>query len=157
MHSDCEYKRLVDLIAVDNLLLKSGFNSRFSLKYILLSFRYQSRISLSVDLGLGVSIYSVQSIFSRANWCEREVWDLFGIYFVGHSDLRRLLSDYGFCGHPLLKDFPLRGYKEAVYTEKGKRVTFRPVQLSQGYRRFFTDNPWIISLFLYYFTYGILF
>ena len=64
---------------------------------------------------------------------------------MGHLDLRRLLTDYGFRGHPLLKDFPLRGYKEAAYSEKGKRVTFIPVHLAQGYRRFFIDNPWVIS------------
>lgn len=156
MHSDCEYKSLVDVIAIDNLLLSSKVYSRFTLKYILLSFRYQSRISLGINLCLGASIYSANRIFSSAEWSEREIWDLFGIYFVGHLDLRRLLTDYGFRGHPLLKDFPLSGYKEAVYSEKGKRVTFIPVQLGQGYRRFFIDNPWVISLFIYY-IYGILF
>jgi NADH:ubiquinone oxidoreductase subunit C len=143
-HSDCEYKSLVDIIAIDNLLLSSNGDSRFRLKYILLSFRYQSRIYLGTCLGIGVDAYSVSRIFSRADWSEREVWDLFGIYFVGHLDLRRLLTDYGFRGHPLLKDFPLRGYKEAAYSEKGKRVTFIPVHLAQGYRRFFIDNKWVI-------------
>jgi NADH:ubiquinone oxidoreductase subunit C len=144
VHSDCEYKSLVDTIATDNLLSRSRFLERFTVKYFLVSFRYQSRISLGVELKSGSRIYSVTSIFSCADWSEREIWDLFGIYFVGHFDLRRLLTDYGFRGHPLLKDFPLRGHKEAVYNEKGKRVTFIAVQLAQGYRRFFLDSPWAL-------------
>jgi NADH-quinone oxidoreductase subunit C len=155
MHSDSQYKSLVDVVAIDNLLLSSKLHSRFTLKYLLLSFRYQSRISLSMDLEIGSNVYSVRGVFSSAVWCEREVWDLFGIYFVGHPDLRRLLTDYGFSGHPLLKDFPLSGYKEAVYSEKGKRVTFMPVQFAQRYRRFFIDNPWVISLFIHLLWYFV--
>jgi NADH-quinone oxidoreductase subunit C len=144
-HSDTEYKSLIDIIAIDILLLRSSSFSRFCIKYILLSYNYQRRITLSIDLGAGDQVYSLTNVFPNADWPEREIWDLFGIHFVGHVDLRRLLTDYGFQGHPLLKDFPLSGYKELVYSEKIKRVTFRSVQLVQGYRRFFIDRPWVLS------------
>jgi len=142
IHGDCNYKVLVDIVAVDALLLRSIALARFSVKYILLSVCYQSRISLEVNLEQKARLYSTSNIFLRSGWAEREIWDLFGIYFVGHGDLRRILTDYGFRGHPLLKDFPISGYSEAIYREKSKRVTFRDVQLTQSSRRFFSDNSW---------------
>jgi quinol-cytochrome oxidoreductase complex cytochrome b subunit/NADH:ubiquinone oxidoreductase subunit C len=150
VHSDCEYEGLIDIVAIDTLLFSFPYSKRFSVKYILLSCLYQSRIILSVGVGQTERIYSSSSIFSRADWSEREIWDLFGVYFVGHLDLRRLLTDYGFRGHPLLKDYPLRGFKEVIYSERLKRVTFLPVQLTQGFRQFYIDNFCGVLLLSFY-------
>jgi len=86
---------------------------------------------------------TVSTVWSSANWSEREVWDLFGVYFVGHTDLRRILTDYGFKGHPLRKDFPLTGFVEKNYNDTVKACVYEPVEVAQDYRNFYFNNPWL--------------
>lgn len=129
---------LVDITAVDY----PARQERFDVVYQFLSLSQNQRVRLKVPLAEGQSIDSIESIFSVANWLEREVWDMFGIVFNGHSDLRRILTDYGFEGHPLLKDFPLTGYVELRYDEELKRVVYEPVKLTQDFRRFDFLSPW---------------
>jgi len=115
---------------------------RFCVVYELLSITYNIRLRVKVFVNEVKSIASVTKIYINANWWEREIWDLFGIYFENHPDLRRLLTDYGFEGYPLRKDFPLYGYLELRYDEKKKRVIVEPLELSQDFRFFTFENPW---------------
>jgi len=119
-------------------------NKRFELNYLLLSIDSSMRARIKVYLEEDEAIESITSIFSAANWYEREVWDMFGIFFYNHPDLRRILTDYGFEGFPLRKDFPLMGYYEARYDENLKRVVYPKVELAQEYRQFDILNPWIV-------------
>lgn len=137
-HTNCQYKQLIDIVAVDY----PSREKRFDVVYMLLRVRYSHRlrVKLSVDVFEGVD--SVTSLYPCANWYEREVWDLFGILFHNHPDLRRLLTDYGFEGHPMRKDFPLRGYVEVRYDEEKKRVVCEPVELAQEFRSFDFQSPW---------------
>ena len=110
--------------------------------YNLLSLVHNNRVTVKVMLDDNSSIPSVSKVFSSADWWEREIWDLFGIFFSGHPDLRRILTDYGFDGHPLRKDFPLTGYVEVRYDDAQKRVVYEPVKLTQEYRDFDFLSPW---------------
>ena len=115
---------------------------RFELVYQLLSITHNRRMRVLVALPEGAVAPSVLPVFNAANWAEREVWDMFGIFFAGHPDLRRLLTDYGFEGHPLRKDFPTTGYVEVRYDETQRRVVYEPVHLTQEYRDFDFLSPW---------------
>jgi NADH/F420H2 dehydrogenase subunit C len=138
----CRFGILIDLIAMDTL---SGFK-RFFICYNLLSLNNNTRMFVKIRLPDNDSIISIMSLFVNANWLEREVWDLFGVFFYSHPDLRRILTDYGFESHPLRKDFPLTGYKEINYSENLKLIRVAPVSLSQEYRVFFLRSPWRILL-----------
>jgi NADH-quinone oxidoreductase subunit C len=117
-------------------------DERFDVVYNLLSIRYNLRVRVKVTTDEDTAVPSVTSIFSAAGWFERETWDLFGIYFDGHPDLRRIMTDYGFEGHPLRKDFPLTGYVELRYDDEQKRVVYEPVKLTQDFRSFDFLSPW---------------
>lgn len=132
------FKVLVDVTAVDY----PGRPERFEVVYQLLSIRLNRRVRVKVTADETTPVPSITSIFSSAGWYEREVWDLFGIYFADHPDLRRILTDYGFDGHPMRKDFPLTGYVEVRYDEDRKRVVYEPVRLKQEFRTFDFLSPW---------------
>jgi NADH-quinone oxidoreductase subunit C len=132
------FVQLMDICGVDYL----GRDPRFDVVYHLLSLAYNRRIRLKVEVDEGVPIPSVVSVYSAANWWEREVFDLYGIPFEDHPDLRRILTDYGFEGHPMRKDFPLTGYVEVRYDEDQKRVIYEPVKLPQAFRTFDFESPW---------------
>lgn len=134
----CLFKLLVDLTAVDY----PQHHQRFEVVYFLLSFKYNLRVRVTLTTDEDSPIPSVTKLFSCANWLEREAWDMFGIGFDGHPDLRRILTDYGFEGHPLRKDFPLSGYVEVRYCDENKRVIYEPVNLTQAFRKFDFISPW---------------
>jgi NADH-quinone oxidoreductase subunit C len=119
-----------------------GRAERFEVVYNLLSLTHNRRIRVKVHTDADTPVPSVTPVFSSANWWEREAWDLFGIYFINHPDLRRILTDYGFEGHPLRKDFPLTGYVEVRYDEDQRRVVYEPVKLPQEFRSFDFLSPW---------------
>ena len=135
---NCQFKQLVDLTAVD----RPEREERFELVYNMLSFKHNQRIRIKLTTDEKTPVPSVCGVFSSANWYERETWDLFGIYFADHPDLRRILTDYGFEGHPLRKDFPLTGFLEVRYDEDRKQVVYEPVKLPQEYRSFDFMSPW---------------
>jgi NADH-quinone oxidoreductase subunit C len=134
----CRFSLLADLTAVD----WPGRAKRFEVVYNLLSMYTNQRVRLKVQVGEDEMVPSATAIHPCANWFEREVFDMFGIVFSGHPDLRRLLTDYGFRGHPLRKDFPLTGYNEVRYDEVQKRVVYEPVKLVQEWRNFDFLSPW---------------
>lgn len=137
-HINFQFKLLTCISGVDLLQIKY----RFCIVYEFLSLVFNSRLRLKTYLNGLNSTESIMNIFINANWWEREVWDLFGIYFFNHSDLRRILTDYGFEGYALRKDFPLTGFIELRYCELKKRVIIEPVMLAQEYRIFNFDLPW---------------
>jgi NADH-quinone oxidoreductase subunit C len=132
------FKVLVDVTAVD----WPSRPERFELVYNLLSLRHNRRIRVKTTTDEDTPVASVIGVFSTAGWFEREVWDMFGVFFSDHPDLRRILTDYGFDGHPLRKDFPLTGYVEVRYDEEQKRVVYEPVKLKQEFRSFDFLSPW---------------
>ena len=132
------FKQLVDLCGVDY----PDRGERFEVVYNLLSLRHNRRIRVKLATDENEPVPSVTGVFNSADWYERETWDLFGVYFSDHPDLRRLLTDYGFEGHPLRKDFPLTGYVEVRYDEDQKRVVYEPVKLKQEFRSFDFLSPW---------------
>ncbi|MFT4151401.1 MAG: NADH-quinone oxidoreductase subunit C [Paracoccaceae bacterium] len=134
----CRFGLLVDITAVD----RPEREARFDVVYHLLSMQQNQRIRVRVPVAEDEMCPSVIGVFPAANWYEREVFDMFGILFSGHPDLRRLLTDYGFRGHPLRKDFPTTGYVEVRYDEAQKRVVYEPVKLTQEYRQFDFMSPW---------------
>ncbi len=134
----CRFSSLVDITAVDY----TGRAKRFDVVYHFLSMYQNQRIRIRVAVREQDMVPSVVSVHPCANWFEREVFDMFGILFSGHPDLRRLLTDYGFRGHPLRKDFPTTGYTEVRYDETEKRVVYEPVSLVQEYRQFDFMSPW---------------
>lgn len=134
----CRFSTLIDITAVDY----PDRDKRFDMVYHLLSMYQNQRIRVRVGLRVDDIMPSAVEIFPAANWFEREVFDMFGILFSGHPDLRRLLTDYGFRGHPLRKDFPTTGYTEVRYDEALKRVVYEPVKLVQEYRQFDFMSPW---------------
>lgn len=136
--SNCAFKVLVDVTAVDY----PDRAERFEVVYNLLSMVHNQRIRVKVCTDENTPIPSAVPQYSAAGWFEREVWDMYGIFFAGHPDLRRLLTDYGFEGHPLRKDFPLTGYVEVRYDEEQKRVIYEPVRLTQDFRTFDFMSPW---------------
>lgn len=137
-HTNTQYKSISDICAVDYPTKKN----RFEIVYNLLSIQFNNRLRIKVQVNELQSVESITQIFKGANWFEREVWDLFGIFFTNHPDLRRILTDYGFEGHPLRKDFPLSGYLEVRYSEIKKRVVYEPIMLTQEFRSFDFETPW---------------
>ncbi|MDB5491715.1 MAG: nqo5 [Micavibrio sp.] len=133
-----EFKMLVDLFGVDY----PDRAERFDVVYNLLSLSKNRRIRLKVAATETTPVPTAVGVFNCANWFEREVWDMYGVYFDGHPDLRRILTDYGFDGHPQRKDFPLTGYVELRYDEERKRVAYEPVKLTQDFRKFDFESPW---------------
>jgi len=136
--SVCKFSSLVDITAVDY----PGRAKRFDVVYHFLSMYQNHRIRFKCAVDEGESIASITSLHPSAGWFEREVFDMFGILFSGHPDLRRILTDYGFRGHPLRKDFPTSGYVEVRYDDAEKRVVYEPVSLVQEYRQFDFMSPW---------------
>mgnify|MGYP001283074864 FL=1 len=136
--ANCQFKQLMDLCGVDF----PEQDERFCIVYNLLSLTHNNRIRVKTWTNENTPVASATPLFSSAGWWERETWDLFGIYFAGHPDLRRILTDYGFEGHPLRKDFPLTGYVELRYDDEQKRVVYEPVQLTQEFRTFDFLSPW---------------
>ena len=134
----CKFRQLVDIAGIDY----PEEEKRFQLVYLLLSHENNNRIKLSIKFDSNQIINSITKIFPSANWMEREVFDMYGIKFKNHPDLRRILTDYGFKGHPLRKDFPLTGFNEVRYSEKEKKVIYEPVKLEQNYRNFDFESPW---------------
>lgn len=137
-NSNSLFLSLVDIICLDFL----NKDKRFKLIYNLLSYKFESRIRVEVIIGELESINSVTSLFSSAGWLEREVWDLFGIYFSNHLDLRRILTDYGFEGFPLRKDFPITGFVQLRYDDDKKSVLYESLEVAQGFRSFNFFSPW---------------
>lgn len=140
-HINCQYKILTSISGSDFPEKKD----RFEISYELLSLRFNYRIRIKTYVNEVGSIESCTPIFNSANWWEREVWDLFGVFFSNHPDLRRILTDYGFHGHPLRKDFPLSGYVEVRYDDSVNRVVCEPLELTQEFRSFDFDSPWVKS------------
>ena len=132
------FKQLIDIAGVDY----PENDKRFELIYLFLSHENNIRIKLLTKFEINQTIDSLTKIFPSANWMEREVFDMYGIKFKNHPDLRRILTDYGFKGHPLRKDFPLTGFNEVRYSEKDKKVIYEPVKLEQNYRNFDFESPW---------------
>ncbi len=130
--------QFIDLTAVDY----PNKENRFEMIYILLSIEFNFRIIIKFFINENASVDSITNLFPAANWYEREVWDLFGIAFNNHPDLRRLLTDYGFIGHPLRKDFPLSGNVEVKYDLNEKKVVYEPIKLTQSFREFEFESPW---------------
>lgn len=137
-HEGCLFKTLIDIFAVDY----PEKEKRFSLIYCFLSIKYNARIRVKVLLDELTSVPSITNIYKSACWMEREVWDMNGIFFDNHPDLRRILTDYGFEGYPLRKDFPLSGYTEVRYDDSQKRVISESIEMSQEYRVFSFKSSW---------------
>lgn len=135
---ECSFRVLIDITAIDY----PERDERFEVVYNLLSLRHNHRARISIFTNEGDPIPSVTDIFSCAGWYEREVWDMYGVLFDGNTDLRRILTDYGFEGHPQRKDFPLTGHVELRYDDELKRVVYEPVELTQEFRNFDTLSPW---------------
>jgi len=134
----CKFKQLIDITAVDYLQKEK----RFKIVYLLLSHENNLRIIINIKIDEKTTVPSITKIFPSANWMEREVFDMYGISFKDHPDLRRILTDYGFDGYPLRKDFPLTGHTEVRYSEEKKKVISEPVKLDQEYRNFDFESPW---------------
>mgnify|MGYP001372190890 CR=1 FL=1 len=137
-NNETKFRQLIEITAVD---YPQNVN-RFKLVYLLLSHENNHRIIVNLSIKENEILSSLTSIFPSANWMEREVFDMYGIEFKGHPDLRRILTDYGFEGYPLRKDFPLTGHKEVRYSVDGKKVIYEPVKLEQNYRNFDYESPW---------------
>ena len=137
-NKNIKFRQLIDITAVDYPENKK----RFKIVYLLLSHEFNQRIILSYFISENEKISSLTKIFPSANWMEREVFDMYGIKFNDHPDMRRILTDYGFEGHPLRKDFPLTGHNEVRYSEDEKKVIYEPVKLEQNYRNFDYESPW---------------
>lgn len=135
---ECKFESLVDISGVDY----PERRKRFDVVYHLLSYTHNQRIRVRVQTDEKMPVPSVTGVYRSANWFEREVWDLYGVMFSGHPDLRRILTDYGFNGHPQRKDFPLTGFVELRYSEEQKRVVYEPVKLTQEFRNFDFLSPW---------------
>ncbi len=138
LRDTCDYQQLVEIAGVD----WPDREPRFEVVYMLLSLTKNHRIRVHVDTNEDVPVPSVTEIWPVAGWLEREVFDMYGVLFAGNTDLRRILTDYGFEGHPQRKDFPLTGYVELRYSEEEKRVKYEPVQLAQDFRSFDFMSPW---------------
>jgi NADH-quinone oxidoreductase subunit C len=134
----CQFRQLLDIAGVDY----PDREARFEVVYHLLSMKQNQRVRVKLPTAEHLPVPSVTGVFSAAGWWEREAWDLYGIFFADHPDLRRILTDYGFEGHPLRKDFPLTGYVELRYDDDQKRVVYEPVKLTQEFRTFDFLSPW---------------
>ena len=136
--NETKFKQLIDITAVDY----PEKEKRFKLVYLLLSHEFNSRVLIDFFINENEIVTSLTSVLPSSNWMEREVFDMYGIKFKDHPDLRRILTDYGFVGHPLRKDFPLTGHNEVRYSEDEKKVIYEPVKLEQNYRNFDYKSPW---------------
>jgi NADH-quinone oxidoreductase subunit C len=136
--TNCQFKLLAGICGADY----PEREERFEVVYLLLSLRHNQRVRVKVSTDEDTPVPSVVGVFSNANWYERETWDMYGVFFADHPDLRRILTDYGFEGHPLRKDFPLTGFVELRYDTEQKRVVYEPVRLTQEFRRFDFLSPW---------------
>lgn len=134
----CAFRQLIDVTAVDY----PERPERFEVVYQLLSMKHNQRIRIKLSTDENTPVESIVSVFSSANWFERETWDMYGVMFANHPDHRRILTDYGFDGHPLRKDFPMTGYVELRYDQELKRVVYEPVKLTQDFRKFDFLSPW---------------
>jgi NADH-quinone oxidoreductase subunit C len=150
-HSLTQTKNLMEITFVDRIS-QIGINEsadnlenslRFYLTYFLLSVHYNFRVRVSVQTSELLPVVSITSLFSSINWYEREIYDMAGIFFANHPDLRRILTDYGFQGYPLRKDFPLSGFTDLFYNDARKLLTYEPVTLIQSFRKFSFTSPWI--------------
>ncbi len=137
-NKDSKFRQLIDITAVDY----PEKEKRFKLVYLFLSHEFNQRILIDYQINENEVVKSLTSVFPSANWMEREVFDMYGINFKDHPDLRRILTDYGFTGHPLRKDFPLTGHNEVRYSEDKKKVIYEKVKLEQNYRNFDYESPW---------------
>ena len=137
-NENTKFRQLIDITAVDF----PEKEQRFRIVYLLLSHEFNTRVLIEFDISEGEKVPSLTKIFPSANWMEREVFDMYGIDFKDHPDLRRILTDYGFEGFPLRKDFPLTGHNEVRYSEESKKVIYEPVKLEQNYRNFDYESPW---------------
>ena len=137
-NNKCKFRQLIDITAVDY----PKKEKRFKIVYLLLSHEYNLRLIINVHIDENKVIPSITKIFPSANWMEREIFDMYGILFQDHPDLRRILTDYGFKGYPLRKDFPLTGHSQVRYSEDKKKVISEPVKLDQDYRDFDFESPW---------------
>ena len=137
-NENTKFRQLIDITAVDY----PEKSQRFKVVYLFLSHEFNQRIILSYLISENEVIQSLTSIYPASNWMEREVFDMYGVKFKDHPDLRRILTDYGFEGHPLRKDFPLTGHTEVRYSEEQKKVIKEPVKLEQNYRNFDYESPW---------------
>ena len=137
-NQDTKFRQLIEITTVDY----PENNKRFKMVYLLLSHQFNQRILISYLINENEVIPSLCKIFPSANWMEREVFDMYGVKFKDHPDLRRILTDYGFEGHPLRKDFPLSGHTEVRYSEDQKKVIYEPIKLEQNYRNFDYESPW---------------
>ena len=137
-NQETKFRQLIDITVIDY----PENNQRFEMVYLFLSHEFNQRIILKYFISESEIIPSLTSIFPAANWMEREVFDMYGVSFKDHPDLRRILTDYGFEGHPLRKDFPLTGHTEVRYSEDKKKVIYEPVKLEQNYRNFDYESPW---------------
>lgn len=137
-HTSSQYQMLVDITGVDY----PEREKRFEVVYMLMSLKYNSRIRVKVCVDEITPVPSVEFLFPNASWYERETWDMYGIFFQGNKDLRRILTDYGFEGYPLRKDFPLSGYVEARYDDSLRRVVIEPLEMTQEFRLFDFSSPW---------------
>ena len=137
-NANTKFRQLIDITAVDF----PEKEQRFKIVYLLLSHEFNTRILIEFNISEGEKIPSLTKIFPSANWMEREVFDMYGIDFKDHPDMRRILTDYGFEGHPLRKDFPITGHNEVRYSEETKKVIYEPVKLEQNYRNFDYESPW---------------
>ena len=134
----CKFRQLIDITAVDY----PEKEKRFKIVYLLLSHENNNRIIINSNIDINTKVPSIVNIYTSANWMEREVFDMYGIFFKNHPDLRRILTDYNFQGHPLRKDFPLTGFTEVRYNENQKKVVYEDVNLEQNYRNFDFESPW---------------
>ena len=134
----CQFKQLIDICGVDY----PKRDPRFDVVYHLLSMKHNVRLRVKVAVAEDEPVMTVTGVYAAANWFEREAWDMYGIFFDGHPDPRRMLTDYGFEGHPLRRDFPMTGYVEMRYDEEKKRCVYEPVTLVQDYRSFDFLSPW---------------
>ena len=137
-NNSTKFKQLIDITAVDYI----GSENRFKMIYLFLSHEYNLRVNITFNINEKEVVNSLTKIFPSANWMEREVFDMYGIKYNDHPDLRRILTDYGFTGHPLRKDFPITGHSEVRYSEEKKKVIYEPVKLEQNYRNFDYASPW---------------
>jgi NADH-quinone oxidoreductase subunit C len=135
---NCQFKQLMDVCGADY----PEREDRFEVVYNLLSLNHNQRVRVKLRTDAASPVPTVTGVFNSANWWERETWDMYGVYFRDHPDLRRMLTDYGFEGHPLRKDFPLTGYVEVRYDDLEKRVVYEPVKLTQDFRSFDFLSPW---------------
>ena len=133
-----KFRQLIDITAVDY----PERDKRFKLIYFLLSHENNLRLNIEFEIKENYQVKSITSIFPSSNWMDREVFDMYGVHYKDHPDLRRILTDYNFSGHPLRKDFPLTGHNEVRYNEEDKKVIYEPVKLEQNYRNFDYESPW---------------